>query len=151
MVMTVVSVLSAARISRRKVERRLTRAGYTLAGEEGARQVSRAGGDAVEMSAVRPDELTPVSMDAARQLMGHGPSTGVRCRFDGGVGTGDAWVTVVDIARSVAAEVPLAVLDDHAGTTYLISPQRGLIPPEEYNRRQAPSAASDFLRRLLGN
>jgi hypothetical protein len=151
MVVTVVSVLSAARISQRKVERRLTRSGYTLAGEDDARRVSRTDADAVEISAVRPDELTPVSMDAARQLMGHSPSTGVRCRFDGAAGTGDAWATVVDIARAVAAEVPLAVLDDHAGTTYLISPQRGLIPPEEYNQRQGPPAAADFLRRLLGN
>jgi hypothetical protein len=149
--MTVVSVLTAARIGHRKVERQLGRAGYALVGDEGAVRVSRSGADAVEMSPARLDELTPVSMDAARQMLGLQPWTGVRCQFDGAVGAGDAWGTVVDIARAVAAVVPLAVLDDHAGTTYLISAKRGLIPPDEYNQKQGASASADFLRRLLGN
>jgi hypothetical protein len=145
--MTVVSVLTAARINHRKVERQLTRAGFAVVGS----RVSRLGDDdAVEMSPARLGELTPVSMDAARQLLGLQPWIGVRCQFDGAVGTGDAWVTVVDIARAVAAVVPLAVLDDHAGTTYLISVKRGLIPPDEYNQKQGPSASADFLRRLIG-
>jgi hypothetical protein len=43
------------------------------------------------------------------------------------------------------------VLDDHAGTTYLVHPKRGLIGPEEYEavaRRTAPSAG-EVLRRFL--
>jgi hypothetical protein len=66
------------------------------------------------------------------------------------VGRSDCWPTVVDIARAVAAEVPLAVLDDHCGTTYLVHAVRGLIAPEEYEQMRGRATTSDFLRRLLG-
>jgi hypothetical protein len=150
--MTAVSVLTAARINRRRVDRRLARAGYTAVAQDDGVRVSRAdSGDAVTVSTAELADLPAPSLDAARRLLGLFPSSGVTCRFDGAIGESDAWVTVVDIARAVAAEVPLAVLDDHAGTTYLIHAGRGLVPPEEYEPLPGTNRSTDFLRRLLGN
>jgi hypothetical protein len=150
--MTAVSVLTAARINRRRVDRRLARAGYTAVAQDDGVRVSRSGsGDAVTMSTAALADLPGPSLDAARRLLGLSPSSVVTCRFDGAVGQSEAWAMVVDIARAVAAEVPLAVLDDHAGTTYLIHAGRGLIPPEEYEQLAGTTRPTDFLRRLLGN
>jgi hypothetical protein len=74
----------------------------------------------------------------------------VTCSFEGPVGSSDSWPTVVDIACAIAAEVPLAVLDDHAGTAYLVNTKRGLIGPDEYEQMQGRPTTADFFRRLLG-
>ena len=150
--MTAVTVLTAATINQRRVVRRLTKVGYATPAEGGQVQVSPAGGGAtVTMTASRLTELPKESLDAARRVLGLQPWNGVICRFEGPLETSDAWPTVVDIARAVAAEVPLAVLDDHAGTTYLIHVKQGLIPPDDYNQVIGNAKPNDFLRRLLGN
>jgi hypothetical protein len=149
--MTAVTVLTAAHLNHKKVERRLARAGYATVAEDGGLRVSRHGRwDAVTTIAARVADLPRNTVDAARRLLGLAPRTGVTCRFEGAVGFSDSWPTVVDIARAVAAEVPLAVLDDHAGTTYLVHAERGLIAPEEYEQAFDPAGTTDFLRRLLG-
>ena len=71
--------------------------------------------------------------------------------FDGPVGRSEAWPTVVDIARVVARVAPLAVLDDHAGTIYLIHTDRGLIGLDEYEEVRTRSKANSLLRRLFGD
>ena len=147
--MTAVSVLTAANINLRKVMRTLEREGYTAVAHDGVIEVSRDG--VVSASPTRLDDLPSDRLDVARRMLGLRPWSGVTCRFDGAVGAAETWTTVVDIARAVAAVVPLAVLDDHAGTTYLIHSKRGLVPPEEFNETHAPSSSTDFLRRLLGN
>lgn len=144
--MTAVSVLTAANINLRKVMRQLERDGYSPVAHAGVIDVG-----AVSVAASRLDSLPSDRHDVARRMLGLRVWSGVDCRFDGPLGTGDAWTTVVDIARAVAAVVPLAVLDDHAGTSYLIHSKRGLVPPQEFNETHGPSSSSDFLRRLLGN
>jgi len=149
--MTAVTVLAAAKINERKVERRLVRAGCTVVPIDGGLEVSRHGRwDAVTTTVPRMSDVAGDSVDAARRLLGFPPRAGLTCRFDGPVGRSDCWPTVVDIARAVAAEVPLAVLDDHAGRTYLVHAVRGLIAPEEYEQMRGRATTSDFLRRLLG-
>ena len=149
--MTAVTVLTAAKINLRKVERRLVRAGYTTAPHQGGLRVSRHGRwDAVTTTVREMGDLPTDSHDAARRLLGFPPRTGMTCRFEGPAGRSDSWPTVVDIARAVAAEVPLAVLDDHAGTSYLVHSVRGLIAPEEYEKMRGRPTTTDLLRRLLG-
>jgi hypothetical protein len=149
--MTAVTVLTAANINQRKVERRVVRVGYSVAPHEGGLRVSRHGRlDTVTMTVADIAGLPSDSLDAARRLLGLAPRTGVTCWFEGSVEHSDSWPTVVDIARAVAAEVPLAVLDDHAGTRYLVHAVRGLIAPEEYEQLRGRAATADFLRRLVG-
>jgi hypothetical protein len=149
--MTAVTVLAAAKIKQQKIERRLVRAGFAVEPHDGGLQVSRHGRwDAVTATVPKLPDLPSDSLDAARRLLGFTPRSGLMCWFEGSPGTSDSWPTVVDIARAVAAEVPLAVLDDHAGTTYLINPVRGLIGPEEYEQVRGRPTTADFLRRLLG-
>ena len=149
--MTAVTVLTAAKINQRRVERRLVRAGYAVAPGDGGVQVSRHGRwDAVTMTVGRLAGLPLDSIDAARRLLGRPPRTGVTCSFEGPAGSSDSWPTVVGIARAVATQVPLAVLDDHSGTRYLVHAKRGLIGPEEYDRVRGRPTTADFLRRLLG-
>jgi hypothetical protein len=149
--MTAVTVLAAARINQRKLERRLVRSGYATVPHEHGLRVSRHGRwDAVTTTAPEMADLPGDSVDAARRLLGYPPRAGVTCSFEGAVGHSDSWPTVVDIARAVAAEVPLAVLDDHAGTRYLVHAVRGLIAPDEYEQVRGRPTTSDFLRRLLG-
>jgi hypothetical protein len=149
--MTAVTVLAAAKINQRKLERRLVRAGYAVAPDDGGVQVSRHGRwDVATITAARPAGLSSDSVAAARRLLGISPRAGVTCSFEGSAGLSDSWPTVLDIARAIAADVPLAVLDDHSGTTYLVHAKRGLIPPEEYERVRGRPTTADFLRRLLG-
>jgi hypothetical protein len=144
-------VLTSARVNQRRVRRRLTRAGYAVAGEAGSVRVSRHGrGDEVDATVCDLARLPDRAIASATRLLGLPPRDGITCSFDGRAGESDAWSTVVGIARAVAAEVPLAVLDDHAGTTYLVHPHRGLIGPEEYEQARRTSATSDLLRRMLG-
>jgi hypothetical protein len=97
-------------------------------------------------------ELADLSVDAIRsatELLGRPPRFAASCWFDD---VGDyryEWDIVVEFAKAIANRVPLAVLHDHAGDTYLINPKRGLISHEEYEHLRRP-ATNDFLRRMLG-
>jgi hypothetical protein len=138
---TTVTVLTAAPVNLRKVERRLAQAGYVAAAEAGTVRISRHGRwDAVYTTVFNAARLPDRALQSARQLLGPAPRIAVECSFDDELGQSDAWTTAVDIARAIATEVPLAVLDDHAGTTYLVHPVRGLVSPEEYEaaQRQTP-------------
>jgi hypothetical protein len=149
--MMAVTVLAAAKINQRKIARRLARAGYAVQPQDTGLRVSRHGRwDAVTTTVPELADLPSDTAAAVRRLLGIRPRAGVTCWFEGSVGSSDSWPTVVDVARAVAAEVPLAVLDDHAGTAYLVHRVRGLIPPEEYEQAQGRPTTGDFLRRLLG-
>jgi hypothetical protein len=149
--MAAVTVLSAAKINQRKVERRLARAGYAVEPNDGGLRIARHGRwDAVTTSSTRIGDLPSDRLDAAQRLLGFPPRSGMTCSFEGMVGSSDSWPTVVDIARAIAVEVPLAILDDQAGTTYLVHAVRGLIPPDEYEQMRGRPTTTDFLRRLLG-
>jgi hypothetical protein len=144
-----VTVLAAAHIKVRSVEQKLSDAGYDIAVAAGTVRVSRHGRwDAVDITMAPVADLPALILDPAKRLLGLRPREAIACAFEGSAGTSDAWMTVVDIAKAVAAVVPLAVLDDHTGTTYLVHPGRGLIGPEEYRNRRSTLGA-DLLRRLL--
>jgi len=148
-----VTVLAAAQIRMRKVEKRLAVAGCTVTADADGTHVSRHGRwDVVDTTPCDPDTLPDHTIAAASELLGLRPRGGLACSFDGPPEESDSWPTVVDIARAVAAEVPLAVLDDHAGTTYLVHPDRGLIGPAEIEtvRRNTPPSTADRLRRMFG-
>jgi hypothetical protein len=141
------TILTTRRIDWRRVERRLTPDGYLTTQNSVSRSDGRAAVSvAVPDLAALPDRV----VDSARRLLGVKPKHAIACTFETPE-TQPAWPTVVDIARAVAADAPITVLDDHAGTTYLVHPKRGLIGPEEYEavaRRTAPSAG-EVLRRYL--
>jgi hypothetical protein len=142
--MLTIWILTTRRIDWRRVERRLTRDGYRTT----PTTVSPADQRTTVTVAV-PDLATlPAQVvDSARQLLGVNPRHSIACTFE----TPAAWPAVVDIARAVAADAPITVLDDHAGTAYLVHPERGLVGPDEYRavaRRTAPSAG-EILRRYL--
>jgi hypothetical protein len=139
-----VTILTGRRIDWRKVERRLTRSGYiaTPSAVSPADQRTTVAVAVPDLAAL-PDQV----LDSARQLLGVKPRHAIACTFE----TDPAWPVVVDIARAVAADTPITVLDDHSGTTYLVHPKRGLIGPDEYQavaKRTAPSAG-EVLRRYL--
>jgi hypothetical protein len=139
-----VTILTGRRIDWRKVERRLTRSGYTATPNavSPADQRTTVAISVPDLAAL-PDQV----LDSARQLLGVDPRHAIACAFE----ADPAWPVVVDIARAVAADTPITVLDDHAGTAYLVHPKRGLIGPDEYQavaRRTAPSAG-EVLRRYL--
>jgi hypothetical protein len=148
---SVVAVLTAWHVDWRRLRRRLTRAGYTTFTGDGTLRVSRDGRGVVR--AVRTDaaDLPERATRSARQLLGLPPRDGLTCSFEGPIGPSEEWATVVVVARAVAADVPLAVLDDLVDTAYLVHPDRGLIGPDEYEPlRHGTSSTSDVLRRLLG-
>jgi hypothetical protein len=145
--MTAVTIVAAVKINQRKVVRRLERSGFAVTPDL---VVSAPGRPDVGIGLVKAEELRTDSADAARELLGGPARAGLRCVFDGPAGQSDAWPAVVDIARAVAAEVPLAVLDDHAGTVYLIHGERGLVDPGEYEKLRGRPSTSDFMRRMLG-
>jgi hypothetical protein len=147
--MAMVKVLTARKINQRRVQQRLTHGGYATVAAGGSYRISRHGRwDAVEIHMADVADLPLDGRDYAKQLLGLAPSNGITCSFDGDVGQSDAWTTVVDIARAVAAEVPLAVLYDHRGTTYLVHPGRGLIGPEASAGAERDTT-SDLLRRMF--
>lgn len=149
--MAAVTVLAASRIDQRKVQSRLARMGCTTAATPGGLRVWRLSESfAVDTSMPNLDDLSEVIIDPAAQLLGRPPRGCLSCSFDGPADRSGAWSTVVDIARAVAAVVPLAVLDDHAGTSYLIHPDQGLIGPRQYEAIPRISPSSELLRRLLG-
>ena len=149
--MTTVTVLTSRRIDPGRLDRRLARAGYTTTAGAGGVRIHRPA-DASGVDATMPDidDLPDAMRSAACELFGGPPRCALACSFDGPAAPSDDWATVVDIARAVAADVPLAVLDDHAGTTYLVHPKRGLVGPDEYRAIPRRNPTADFLRRLLG-
>jgi hypothetical protein len=145
-----VTVLTAFPINRRKLRRRLIRAGYDAVGDPDKLRIWRDGDrDAVDTSPCKTNDLSEMITELASQLMGFRPRDGITCGFEGLFGQSPAWPTVLAIARSVAADVPLAILDDHLGTLYLIHPSRGLIGPEEYSNLRSRPSTADFLRGLF--
>ena len=148
--MTTVTVLAAVKISQRKVARRLERAGCTVTPYAQGLLISKPGEPDVAINLLALTELRTDSAGDTQELLGSPARSGVRCRFDGPVAESPAWPAVVGIARAVAAEVPLAVLDDHAGTVSLVHTQRGLIDPAEYEQMRGKPSTSDLLRRMLG-
>ena len=144
-----VTVLTAARIDLRGLERQLAREGCLTARRAGGLRVWHDGeSSVVDTSMAIVDGLSDHVIDQAGQLLGRRPRDGLTCVFDGSVGRSEAWPTVVDIARAVARVAPLAVLDDHAGTIYLIHLDRGLIGYEDV--RIKSKQANPLLRRLFG-
>jgi hypothetical protein len=150
-----VTVLTAFPIKRRKLARRLIRGGYECAATATELRVWQKDGHGavtVLLPAARTVTDLPDSVaESATQLLGLAPRHGIACGFDGVMGQSPEWLTVIDIACAVAADTPLAVLDDHAGTVYLIHPGRGLIGPEEYRRLRSRPSTGDVLRGLLGD
>ena len=142
-------VLTGRRISRRRLRRRLASAGYAALGDEPL-HVSRNGRGIIEVAAVDPAGLPERAAGSARQLLGMSPRYGLLCSFAGEAGATEEWATMVAVARAVAADVPLAVVDDLIGTAYLVHPGRGLIGPEEYGPLRGRMSTSDVLRRMLG-
>jgi hypothetical protein len=147
-----VTVLTAARIDLRGLERQLARAGCITARRAGGLRVWHDGeSSVVDTSTAIVDDLSDHLIDQAGQLLGRPPRDGLTCVFDGPVGRSEAWPTVINIARAAARVAPLAVLDDHAGTIYLIHLDRGLIGPDEYEEvRIRSKQANPLLRRLFG-
>jgi hypothetical protein len=145
-------VLTSARIDLRRLERQLAREGCSTARRAGGLRVWHNGeSSVVDTSMAVVDDLSDHVIDQAGQLLGRPPGDGLTCVFDGPAGRSEAWPTVVDIARAAAKVAPLAVLDDHAGTIYLIHLDRGLIGPEEYaDVRVKSKQANPLLRRLFG-
>jgi hypothetical protein len=149
--MATVTVLTAARLSLRRLRSTLIRVA-PVTQDDGLLRVSSP--DAwvdVTLLTSRPGGVSAEVIDTARTLLGRPPRTFLRCSFDGPIGLTDAWPLVVDIARTVAKAVPLAVLDDGQGTVYLVHPGIGLIGPDDYQQARRPSPAADFFRRLLGD
>ena len=145
-------VLTSARIDLRRLERQLAREGCSTARRAGGLRVWHNGeSSVVDTSMAVMDDLSEHVIDQAGQLLGRPPGDGLTCVFDGPAGRSEAWPTVVDIARAAAKVAPLAVLDDHAGTIYLVHLDRGLIGPEEYaDVRVKSKQANPLLRRLFG-
>ena len=150
--MAAVTVLTSGRIDLSRLERQLAREGLITTHREGGLRVS---GDressVVDTSMAIMDGVSDEVFDQAVQLMGRSPRAGLTCVFDGPVGRSEAWPTVVGIARAVARVAPLAVLDDHAGTIYLVHIDRGLIDLDEYEELRTRSKANSLLRRLFGD
>jgi hypothetical protein len=144
--MTTVTILVAAKITEKKLAQRLLRAGCTVEPHEEGLLVTP-----VIVSVRGADDLPADTVEIAEQLLGLPPRIAVTCRFEGPVSQSPAWPTVVDIARAVAAEVPLAVLDDHTGISYLVHKVRGLIAPVEYEKARGRPPTNEVLRRMLGN
>lgn len=145
-------MLTSGRIDLHRLERQLAREGCLSArGASGLRVWRDAESSVVDTSVARVDGLSEHSLEQAGQVLGRTPKDALICVFDGPVGQAEAWPTVVDIARAAARSAPLAVLDDHAGTMYLIHLDRGLISPDEYQDvRIRSKQANPLLRRLFG-
>jgi hypothetical protein len=145
-----VTVLTAARIDVGRLQRRLARAGYDTVADADSLRICRPDRRMpVDARVSDPSELPPDILDSARRLLGRRPRWRLTCSFDGPAHTSEAWGTVVDTACAVAANVPLAVLDDLAGAVYLVHPNRGLVRPQD--AAEGGRSASDVLRRLLGD
>ncbi len=146
------TVLTGTRVDLRRLERQIAREGCLTARSASGLRVWHDGeSSVVDTSMAIVDDLSDHVIDQAGQLLGRRPGGGLICVFDGPVGRSEAWPTVVDIARASAKVAALAVLDDHAGTIYLIHLDRGLIGPDEYaDVRVISNQTNPLLRRLFG-
>jgi hypothetical protein len=145
-----VTVLAAARINHRKVREWLAREGYAIVEDADRVAISRHGRwDVVHTGGPDLAALPDLAVQLVKALLGFAPQDGITCAFEDEPRQSDSWPTVVDIARAVASNVPLAVLYDHAGTAYLVHPGRGLIEPEEYEAIRRSTPAGDVLRRFF--
>lgn len=139
--MATATILTVAAVRMPRVRRRLSRAGYAVAGDHTPVRVTR-NGTTVEVSAVDPATLPAATAGAARQLLGLAPRHALRCASERPAG----WEAVLDVARAVAASVPLAVLADADGVVHLVHPRDGLVEPPPGGR----AGTGEILRRLLG-
>jgi hypothetical protein len=145
-----VTLLAARRINPGRLQKRLQQAGYLVSAEPCGFRLGD--GRPVIVDTTLCDQHGPADAltELATELFGGPPRGRVSCTFDGPPAVSPEWTTVVDVARAVAAIVPLAALHDGTGTVYLVHPQRGLIGPDEYRAIPKPEPALDVLRRLLG-
>lgn len=133
--MATVAVLTGRRVNWRRLRRRLAAAGYTTTD----RRVAQGNGrGAVDLARTDLAGLPDRAARSARQLLGVPPRDGVSCSFAGPAAPSEEWSTVVALARAVAADVPLAVLDDLVDTAYLVHPGIGLLGPDEYRSIPEP-------------
>lgn len=136
------TVLTTRRIDRRRLARRLAAAGFTPQTGTGSLRVT----PAVEVAAGDPANLPADVRTRAARLLGVPPREVLTCS-----GAFDAdRATIVAVAQAVAADAPIAVLDDGAATTYLVHPRDGLIGPEVYRHHPPDRSAMAMLRRALG-
>jgi hypothetical protein len=144
----VVTVLAAFPLDLHKLERTLP--GMSPAqGQQGFLITQKGHQVVVRETTPQLAQMSDEAIRSATELLGRRPRYAVACSFDD---VGDyryEWDIVVEFAKAVAQRVPLAVLHDQAGTTYLINPKRGLVSHEEYEALRRPGT-TDFLRRMLG-
>jgi len=136
--MATVAVLTGRRVNWRRLRRRLAAAGYPTTGQARLRVAQPDGRGVVHAARTDLAGLPDRAARSARQLLGVPARDGLTCSFDGPAAVSEEWSTVVAIARAVAAEVPLAVLDDLVDTAYLVHPGRGLVGPDEYRGMPEP-------------
>jgi hypothetical protein len=148
--MGAVTVLTGSAVDLHKLERRLARARCSTTRMAGGLRVT-CGGSAADVSLVAGKSLPYQMIKGASELIGTPPITGLACIFDGPVSQSEAWTTVLEIAKAAAAVAPLAVLDDHAGSQYLVNPNEGLINATEIQPARGTTPASALLRRLFGD
>jgi hypothetical protein len=148
--MGTVTVLTGSPLDLHKLERRLARARCSTTRMVGGLRVTYAG-YAAEVRVVAGKALPHQMIKGASELIGTPPKTGLTCVFDGSVGQSEAWTTVLEIAKAAAALAPLAVLDDQAGSQYLVNPNEGLINATEIQPARGNTPASALLRRLFGD
>jgi hypothetical protein len=148
--MGTVTVLTGSALDLHKIERRLARSGCATTRITGGLRVIYAG-HVVDARVAAGSGLPFQMTKGASELIGTQPKSGLICSFDGPVGTSDAWATVIAIAKAVAAAAPLAVLDDHAGSLYLVNPNEGLINATDIQPARGTTPASALLRRLFGD
>jgi hypothetical protein len=147
--MATVTVLTSGRLDLRKLERQLAREKYVTAPTADGLRITPIAGSPVDVRLVTDEELPEDLVSRAWEVIGRRPARCLVCVFDGPIGDSPAWASVIGIAQAVAAVMPLAVLDDHAGSTYLIHPARGLIRTGEVKGTRATRSAGALLRRLF--
>jgi hypothetical protein len=148
--MGAVTVLTGSPLDPHKLERRLARARCSTTRIAGGLRVACAG-TVVDVSVMAGRALPYQMIKTTAELIGTPPAAGLNCVFDGPVGESEAWATVIEVAKAAGAVAPLAVLDDHAGSLYLVNPNQGLISATEVNPARGTSPAGSLLRRLFGD
>lgn len=141
--MATATILTVAAVRMPRVRRRLARSGYAVAGDHHTPVRVTRDGTTVEVSAVDPAALPAATAGAARELLGLAPRHALRCASERPA----AWEAVLDVARAVAASVPLAVLADADGVVHLVHPRDGLVEPPPPGGR---AGTGEILRRMLG-
>jgi hypothetical protein len=149
--MAVVSVLTAVGVDLRKIGSTLAGEGYDIAQDAAGYVISREARRIAVRDATRnlPD-LSDRVIRSATELLGRAPRFRVDCVFDDTAEDRYGRAMAVQVAQAVAGHVPLAVFDDHAGTTSLVHPRRGLVGPEEYQAMRRANPVADLFRRFFG-